>query len=95
MTDKVSPSGETVRQITAAELAGEGKISPTAASASNRMFGDSGVQTYRVQMQTAIGAAAFVDVDAETGDKAAELALAKFPGAKVLHIEPAPQQVAA
>lgn len=65
-------------------------MSETAASATNRLFGASGVIPYRVQMQ-GHGGAFSIDVDAETGDDAAANALAKHPGVKVLHIEPAPR----
>lgn len=68
------------------------ETSPTAANASDRKFGPSGVQTYRVLMQTAMGGSVHTDVDAATGDEAAEKALGEFPGAKVAHIAPAPQK---
>lgn len=64
--------------------------SPTAASASNPLFGPSGVQTYRVLLATPFGQAQ-ADVDAATGDEAATMALAQHPGAKVAHVSPAPQ----
>lgn len=69
--------------------------SATASSVGNRLFGPSGVQTYRVQMQSAAGMGASVDVEAATGDEAAEKALAKLPGGKVVHVAPAPQKAAA
>lgn len=47
-------------------------------------------QLYRATLITAVGTFIFTDVDAETGDMAAERALAQHPGAKVTHIEPAP-----
>jgi len=68
------------------------EVSETASSVSDRKFGPSGVQTYRVQMQSAQGLGAMVDVEASTGDEAAEKALAKLPGGKVTHVAPSPQQ---
>lgn len=53
---------------------------------------DSGVQTYRVQYKNAAGGMSFVDVDAATGDRAAEKALAEIGGDKVTNISPAPQR---
>ena len=64
--------------------------SPTAATVGNRLYGDSGVMLYRVVVQTG-GGIQSVDVDATTGDKAAEAALAKCMGGKVLTVQPAPQ----
>ena len=64
--------------------------SPTAATVGNPLFGPSGVITYRVAMFGGMGQF-FVDVDAASGDGAAEAALAKHHGCKVGHIEPAPQ----
>jgi hypothetical protein len=51
----------------------------------------SGVQTYRVQYQNTAGGMSFVDVDAATGNEAAELALKELGGGKVTNITPAPQ----
>lgn len=68
------------------------ETSETAASATDRKFPTSGVQTYRVQMQSANGLGAVVDVQASTGDDAALAALGKLPGGKVVHVEPSPQQ---
>lgn len=68
------------------------EVSETAASVGNKLFGPSGVQTYRVLMQTSMGGQAFADVDAATGDEAADLGLGKFPGAKVVNVSPAPEQ---
>jgi hypothetical protein len=65
--------------------------SPTAASAGKKLFEASGVQTYRVILQTAFGGVATTDVDAATGDGAAEAALAQYPGSKVANVSPAPQ----
>ena len=65
-------------------------ISPTAASAHNRMYAPSGEQLMRVTLTTG-GGLTFVDVMAASGDDAAEKAHAKFMGGKVTHIEPAPQ----
>ena len=68
--------------------------SPTAASVGNKLFPDSGVQTYRAVMQTAMGGVVHVDVEAATGDEAAEKALREVPGGKVSNISPAPQKKA-
>jgi hypothetical protein len=66
--------------------------SPTAATVGNELYGPSGVQTYRVMIQTAMGGAAYIDVDAATGDEAAQQALKQAPTAKVTNISPAPQK---
>ncbi len=66
--------------------------SPTAANASNRLFGVSGRMLYRVQLQTSTGQVIANDVMASTGDEAAELGVADYLGAKVMHIAPAPQK---
>ncbi len=68
--------------------------SPTAASAHNRLFRASGVQTYRVAVASATGMMVQHDVEAASGDEAAEEALKAFPGAKVAHVAPAPQKAA-
>lgn len=65
--------------------------SPTAASSTNRLFGPSGAMSYRVTIAGPMGMQA-IDVEAATGDEAADLALAKYPGAKVARVEPAPQR---
>lgn len=76
----------------------EGKLlhketSPTAQTVgTERLFGPSGVQTYRAVMQTAMGGVVHVDVDAATGDEAAESALKEVPGGKVMNITPSPNQ---
>jgi hypothetical protein len=67
------------------------EASETAASVGDRKFGPSGVQKYRVLIQTAMGGNAHADVDAATGDEAAEKGLVQFPGAKVVHVAPAPK----
>lgn len=64
--------------------------SSTAASAGNPLFGPSGTMTYRVTVQGANGGFFGVDVDADSGDAAAALALQQHPGCKVGHVEPAP-----
>lgn len=67
------------------------EASPTAASAGNPLFSSSGVITYRVLLAGA--GVAGVDVDAASGDEAADMALAQYPGAKVTHVAPAPQKL--
>ncbi len=47
-------------------------------------------QLYRCGIKTPSGAAAFVDVLADSGDAASTAALAKYPGAFIATIEPAP-----
>lgn len=64
--------------------------SPTAATVGNKLFGDSGVMTYRVIVKSGDSYIP-VDVDAATGDDAAAKALAKTHGGKVTLVEPAPQ----
>jgi hypothetical protein len=71
------------------------EVSPTAASATNRLYGPSGEISYRCTLVTAMGGVIPVDVNAATGDEAAERALAKFPGSKVSHVAPAPQEAEA
>lgn len=66
-------------------------VSETAATVGNRLYGPSGVMLYRVMVQTAMGTLVPIDVDAATGDEAAELALKQAPGAKVTNISPAPR----
>ena len=65
-------------------------VSPTAASAHNRLYQPSGEMLMRVTMTTGAGLA-FVDVMASSGDEAAEKAHAKFMGGKVTQVVPAPQ----
>jgi len=64
-------------------------ISPTAASATNPLYGASGVQKYRVVLGVAGGGLKAENVDAATGDEAAERALCLNPGWKVAHVSPA------
>ncbi len=64
-------------------------ISPTAASATNPLFGVSGVQLYRVVLGGGGGGLKAENVDAATGDEAAEMALRLNPGWKVAHVSPA------
>jgi hypothetical protein len=68
------------------------EASPTAASAWDRKYPASGVQTYRCAVATANGMQTFADVEAATGDEAAEKALVLYPGAKIGSIAPSPQQ---
>lgn len=62
--------------------------SETAANASRRLFGSSGVMTYRVVMMNG-AAQSVVNVEAATGDDAADKALARHPGLKVAYVGPA------
>ncbi len=63
--------------------------SPTAANAHNRLFGKSGAIRYRVVLGQSGGALTSTVVTAETGDDAADAALAKHPGWKVTNVAPA------
>jgi hypothetical protein len=63
--------------------------SPTAASVSNRLYGGSGAMDYRVVLGQSGGAMQAVIVNAPGGDDAAAKALAKYPGWKVVNINPA------
>ena len=49
-------------------------------------------QTYRAMVRTATGQFIPVDVEAATGDEAAEAALRQQPGGFVTNITPAPQR---
>lgn len=64
-------------------------VSETAATAGDDRYKPTGGMTYRVTVTTAAGLAQ-VDVEAESGDDAAEAAHRQFLGGKVTHIEPAP-----
>jgi hypothetical protein len=68
------------------------ETSPTAATVGNRLYGPSGVMSYRVRLQSGAGGIVDVDVDAATGDEAANLALEQFIGGKVMQVSPAPQK---
>lgn len=66
-------------------------ISPTASTRGSLVqYPDSGPMLYRVTLSNGM-ALTFFDVEAKGGDDAAEKALAKHPGCKVAHVEPAPQ----
>lgn len=67
-------------------------VSETAATVGNKLYGDSGPMLYRAMIQTAMGGLIPVDVEASTGDQAAELALKQIPGGKVTNIAPAPKK---
>ncbi|WP_324807203.1 hypothetical protein SH584_11445 [Sphingomonas sp. LY29] len=67
--------------------------SPTAASSHKRLYRASGVISYDVTVASGMGLSV-VPIEAATGDEAAELALAKFPGGKVARVEPTPQAAA-
>lgn len=78
-------------------MSDEGKLlhqerSPTAATLGNELYKPSGSMTYRVTVSNG-SALTPVDVEAETGDEAARLALVQNPGCKVAHVAPAPQSV--
>ncbi len=81
--------GELMREITSFDSG----ISPTAASASNPLYGPSGVIKYRVVLAQSGGARTVAVVDAATGDEAANLGLSKYPGWKVAYVGPASDEV--
>lgn len=68
-------------------------VSPTAATVGNPLYGASGVMSYRVTMMTP-GGLTNIDVEAATGDDAANAGLAKFPGGKVAKVDVTPQKAA-
>jgi hypothetical protein len=70
---------------------GDHGVSPTAASASNPLYGPSSEMLYRVTLSGGAGLLT-CDVDAFSGDDAARNALSKHLGCKVMHVEPAPQR---
>ena len=72
-----------------------GSHSPTAQTVGNKLFGVSGAMIYRVTLRHGGGGMGQVDLMADSGDDAAEKALKGNMGAKVTHIEPAPQYQAA
>lgn len=63
--------------------------SPTAANATKRLYSKSGAINYRVVLGLSGGGMTNTVVNAETGDDAAEGALRKFPGYKVINVTPA------
>jgi hypothetical protein len=65
------------------------KISPTAANATNPLYGPSGVMRYAVVLAMQGGARQGTVVEAATGDEAAAMASAKYPGWKVAYVGPA------
>ncbi len=64
--------------------------SPTAANATDKKFGPSGAMAFEVMVATGMGLIPH-EVVASTGDEAAELTLARFPGARVASVNPAPK----
>ncbi len=65
--------------------------SPTAANANKRLYEASGTILYRVMLQTSTGQQIANDVMAASGDEASEKGIVNYPGAKVMHIAPAPK----
>lgn len=78
--------GEDVREISYDAFSRE--PSPTAANSSKRLYGPSGVMTYRVVLMNG-SAQTVVNVEAATGDEAAEKALTGHVGQKVAYVGPA------
>lgn len=75
----------------------EGKLlhreaSDSAQTVGNKLFPDGGTQLYRVLIRTAMGGQMAEDVEASTGDEAAEKALKQYPGAFVANVAPAPKK---
>lgn len=64
------------------------EASPTAASRMDRKFGPSGTMRYMVVLVNGSAKSGTV-VEAATGDEAAEMALAKYPGQRVAYVGPA------
>lgn len=64
------------------------KPSKTAANSTNRLYGPSGVMPYRVVLMNGT-AQTIINVEAATGDEAADKALARHPGQKVAYVGPA------
>lgn len=65
------------------------KESETAANRHKPLYGKSGAMDYRVTVGQTGGAMNACVVNAESGDEAAEMALRKFPGWKVVNVTPA------
>ena len=66
-------------------------ISETASTRGSPVqYPESGPMVYRVTLSNGM-ALTYYDVEAKGGDDAAEKALARHPGMKVAHVEPAPQ----
>ena len=63
--------------------------SPTAASRTNRLYKGSGAMDYRVVLGQSGGAMMAAVVNADTGDDAAAMAIARHPGWKVVKVSPA------
>ena len=78
--------GAEAREISAKAFSRE--PSKTAASSINRLYGPSGAMTYRVVLMNGT-AQTIINVDAATGDEAADKALARHPGQKVAYVAPA------
>lgn len=78
--------GVEAREISAEAFARQ--PSDTAANASKRLFGPSGKMKYRVVMMNG-KAQTVVNVEAETGDEAAEKALLRHQGLQVAYVGPA------
>lgn len=78
--------GENAREISYDAFSRE--PSPTAASASKRLFGPSGAMDYRVVLMNGSAQTA-MRVNAATGDDAAAMALARHLGLKVAYVGPA------
>ena len=68
--------------------------SETAATVGKKLYGASGAMSYRVTIMTGAGMVQ-PDIVADTGDEAAETALKRFMGGKVVHVEPTPQEALA
>lgn len=78
--------------VSESSFLGDQGYSDTAASASKRLYPETSVMTYRVNMQTGMGGLVSVDVDAASGDEAAAKALLQAPGSKVTLVDAGPQR---
>lgn len=68
-------------------------VSETAANAHKRLYGKSGAMNYRVILGQSGGGMKATIVNAETGDEAADAALARNPGWKCINVTPASETV--
>jgi hypothetical protein len=73
---------------------GDQGFSDTAATIGKPLYGPSGAMSYRVTVVGGMGHV-FADIVAASGDDAAEIAHKRYPGNKVTHIEPTPQDAVA
>ncbi len=80
----LTKDGEVAREITSLDAG----ISPTAANAQNRLYGATGTMEYCVVLANGSARTKAI-VKADSGDNAALMGLARFPGQKVVYVGPA------